>query len=301
MKTNERPLIRFDWAMKRLLRDKANFGVLEGFLTTLLDRPVRIKHILESESNQEDEYSKYNRVDILAESTDGEKMLIEVQNQSEIDYFHRMLFGTSRLISEYVRLGDDYGKISKIYSINIVYFNLGEGTDSVYVGETVFRGLHDGDTLRLPKSWKKRLHADSVTDIFPVYYILRVDEFDRWSRVALDQWLYFLCHGRVGEDADAPGMEALQEKLRLDNLPPAERLAYRKKLDDQISIRSGYRDARYEGYEEGHEEGRQEGRQEGRTEELRNIVNILRTDGLTDEAIAALLHKPYEVIKSISI
>lgn len=27
-------VIRFDWAMKRLLRNKANFCVLEGFLTT---------------------------------------------------------------------------------------------------------------------------------------------------------------------------------------------------------------------------------------------------------------------------
>lgn len=28
--------IRFDWAMKRLLRDKSNYVVLEGFLSTLL-------------------------------------------------------------------------------------------------------------------------------------------------------------------------------------------------------------------------------------------------------------------------
>ena len=28
--------VRFDWAVKRLLRQKANFGVLEGFLTVLL-------------------------------------------------------------------------------------------------------------------------------------------------------------------------------------------------------------------------------------------------------------------------
>ncbi len=28
--------IRFDWAVKRLLRHKANFGVLEGFLTVLI-------------------------------------------------------------------------------------------------------------------------------------------------------------------------------------------------------------------------------------------------------------------------
>ncbi|WP_370685703.1 hypothetical protein [Bacteroides faecalis] len=29
--------VRFDWVMKRLLCNKANFGVLEGFFTTLLN------------------------------------------------------------------------------------------------------------------------------------------------------------------------------------------------------------------------------------------------------------------------
>ena len=57
--------IRFDWAMKRLLRNKANFGVLEGLLTTLLDEKITISQLLESESNQEDEFDKYNRVDSL--------------------------------------------------------------------------------------------------------------------------------------------------------------------------------------------------------------------------------------------
>ena len=48
--------IRFDWAMKRLLRNKANFVVLEGFLTTLLNEKIIIRKLLESESNQEDEF-----------------------------------------------------------------------------------------------------------------------------------------------------------------------------------------------------------------------------------------------------
>lgn len=34
--------IRFDWAMKRLLRNKANYAVLEGLLMTLLNTKVRI-------------------------------------------------------------------------------------------------------------------------------------------------------------------------------------------------------------------------------------------------------------------
>ena len=44
--------IRFDWAVKRMLRDKANFAVLEGLITVLLNEPVHIIEILESESNQ---------------------------------------------------------------------------------------------------------------------------------------------------------------------------------------------------------------------------------------------------------
>lgn len=130
--------IRFDWAMKRLLRDKANFGVLEGFLTTLLNEEIKINKLLESESNQEDEFDKQNRVDLLAENDKGELFLVEVQNNSEYAYFQRMLFGTSKLVTEYINRGKGYGFIRKIYSVNIVYFNLGNGTDVVYHGKTEF-------------------------------------------------------------------------------------------------------------------------------------------------------------------
>ena len=44
--------IRFDWAIKRLLRQKANFGVLEGFLTVFLGEKITIVELLESEGNQ---------------------------------------------------------------------------------------------------------------------------------------------------------------------------------------------------------------------------------------------------------
>lgn len=115
--------------MKRLLRNKANFGVLEGLLTTLLGEKIIIQKLLESESNQEDEYDKYNRVDMLAENSKGELVLIEVQNNNEYAYFQRMLFGTSKLVTEYINRGNNYDKIRKVYSVNIVYFSLGHGTD----------------------------------------------------------------------------------------------------------------------------------------------------------------------------
>lgn len=76
---NKSSLVRFDWAIKRLLRQKSNFVVLEGLLSTLLGENVIIVRILESEGNKEDSEDKFNRVDVLAENSKGELVIIEVQ------------------------------------------------------------------------------------------------------------------------------------------------------------------------------------------------------------------------------
>ncbi|MDR0391296.1 MAG: Rpn family recombination-promoting nuclease/putative transposase, partial [Planctomycetaceae bacterium] len=77
--TGERVLISFDYAIKRLLRNKANYEVLEGFLSELLAHNISVKSIGESESNKEHETDRTNRVDILVEDESGEIMLIELQ------------------------------------------------------------------------------------------------------------------------------------------------------------------------------------------------------------------------------
>ena len=48
MATKNRKLISFDWAIKKILRSKANFAVLEGFLSELLFDDITIKEVLES-------------------------------------------------------------------------------------------------------------------------------------------------------------------------------------------------------------------------------------------------------------
>lgn len=66
-------LVCFDWAVKRLLRNKSNFVVLEGFLSTLLGEDIRIVRMLESEGNKSDQNDKFNRVDMLAEDSQLKK------------------------------------------------------------------------------------------------------------------------------------------------------------------------------------------------------------------------------------
>ena len=260
--------VRFDWAMKRLLRDKANFGVLEGLITTLLGHPIRILKLLESESNQEDEDDKQNRVDVLAEDADGALYLIEVQNETEFAYFQRMLFGTSKLVTEYINRGEGYEKIRKIYSINIVYFNLGNGKDYVYHGKTEFRGIHDNELLNLSPFQQQKFGVDEVSELYPEYWILKVNDFNKWSKTPLEQWVYFLNTGEIPDDADAPGLNEARKKLKLEQMTREELATYYRHLDNVVILRDNIATARGEGFLEGESQGLKVGKAQGRAQGL---------------------------------
>lgn len=223
-------LIRFDWAMKKLLRNKANFDILEGFLTELLTEEVRIKRILESESNKDDADDKHNRVDILVENSKSELIIIEVQNSKEYDYFHRILYGTSKVITEYIDEGEEYAKIKKVISITIAYFDLGQGKDYVYHGTTNFQGIHKGDILNLAERQIEIYDVANVFEIYPEYWIIKVGKFNNIIQDKLDEWIYFLKTGEVQEDFSAKGLSQAKEKLVEINLTEEERLAYKKYL-----------------------------------------------------------------------
>ncbi len=45
-------IVHLDWAIKTILRDKANFGILEGFLSALLEEDVEIIELLENETRK---------------------------------------------------------------------------------------------------------------------------------------------------------------------------------------------------------------------------------------------------------
>ena len=288
--------IRFDWAMKRLLRDKANYVVLEGFLASLLGKRFKIHRFLESEGNQEDEEDKYNRVDILAESEDGELCIIEVQNSRELSYFHRMLYGVSKAITEYIGLGKPYEEVRKVYSINIVYFELGQGKDYVYHGKTEFVGLHQPhDTLKLSVRQNEKFFGNkefdvmkrkAASDLFPEYYVLRVNDFDKVATTPLDEWIEFLKTGNISAKAKAAGLSEARERLRVDALSDKDRQAYYRHMESVRHMKSLFDTSRDEGYEEGMDKGLAKGLAKGRSERAKEIAKQLKAMGLTTEQIA---------------
>lgn len=303
--------IRFDWAMKRLLRNKANFGVLEGLLTTLLGEKITIEKLLESESNQEDEFDKYNRVDMLAENSKGELVLIEVQNNNEYAYFQRMLFGTSKLVTEYINRGDSYDNVRKVYSVNIVYFSLGAGKDFVYHGKTEFRGIHDGDVLELTPFQRQTFKVDTVSELYPEYYILKVNDFNRVAKTPLEEWIYYLNTGDIPSDASAPGLDEAREQLKLNRMTKDELKAYYRHLDNIVILRDNINTERFEGRAEGRAEGLAEGRAEGlaeglvegrmkgqQEERIKNARNLKQL-GISPEIIAQATGLPKEEVEKL--
>jgi hypothetical protein len=89
-----------------------------------------------------------------------------------------MLYGTSKLITQYIQKGKGYTKVKKVYSINIVYFEIGQGSDYVYHGKTEFKGLHTDDILMPSDIQRKEFNIKSISDIYPEYYILRINQFN---------------------------------------------------------------------------------------------------------------------------
>ncbi len=294
-KVTERKLVSFDWAVKRLLRSKANFEVLEGFLSELLFDDIKILEVLESESNKDNENDKYNRVDIKVKNAKGELLIIEIQSNNERDFFHRILYATSKTICEHLDEGDPYSKVVKVISVNILYFDLGEGSDYIYKGKTVFNSFHDKGILKLNQDQQETFQKEYPSDIFPEYYIIKVNNFNNVAKSTLDEWIYLFKNSAIKSDFKAKGIKKagrVLDKLKMSN---EERLAYENYIYHKRAALGDYMTA----IEDGRKEGRKEGRDEERKiqeekikqieskhqQKLLNIAQNLLNNGMSKEQV----------------
>jgi len=283
--------IRFDWAIKRLLRQKANFDVLDGFLTVMLNEEIKIVEILESEGNQESADDKFNRVDIKALNSKGEIILVEIQNTRELHYLERILYGVAKAITEHISIGEGYEKIKKVYSISILYFDIGIGTDYIY------HDTRERDVIvsHLP------------AEIFPEYILVRVNEFDKVALTPLDEWIEYLKDGTIRPDTTAPGLKEAREKLKYYSMSPQERLIYDRHIDaimiqnDVIGTAKleGRIEGKAEGIAEGEAKGKAEGKAEGLAEGMRQVASKMKDTGVDVATIVKCTGLSEEIILSL--
>jgi predicted transposase/invertase (TIGR01784 family) len=284
MSRKVRKLISFDWAIKKILRSKANFEILEGFLSELLFDEIKITEILESESNKDSVDDKFNRLDIKVKNSKFEIILIEIQYNRELDYLQRMLYGSSRVIVEHIKESEAYAKIVKVISINILYFDLGVGDDYIYKGTTSFTGLHNNSVLTLNASQSELYKTERVEKIFPEYYLIRINNFDDIAKDSLDEWIYFLKNEEIKDSFKAKGLNKAKEILDYLKCSDQERREYeyyKESLHYQASM-----------YESTYVVGKIEGKIEGKLETAKamlaeglDIKLIVKMTGLTEEMI----------------
>lgn len=297
-----RKLISFDWALKRLLRSKINFGILEGFLSELINEDIKILEVLESESNKENKIDKSNRVDLKVKNSKNEIIIIEVQYEREWHYYQRILYSTSKVITEHIDSGNAYDNVVKVISVNILYFEIGHGKDYVYHGTTNFIGIHSNDELQLTQRQKETLKKDSICQIFPEYYLLKVNNFDDNAKNTLDEWVYFLKNQEIKNNFKAKGLKEAKKKFDIMLLPDNRRKEYEIYLENRRRLKSQFWTAKMEGKIQGKIEGKMEGKMEGLVEgankEKEKIAfNLL--DILDDATIAKKTNLSVEEVEQL--
>ena len=317
--------IRFDWAIKKLLRDKANYEILEGFIEVFLGKKdCKILEILDSESNKQNEDDKFNRVDIKAKAADGEIFIVEIQLTRYVHYMERVLFGTAKAITEQIKDGEDFGKIKKVYSISIVYYDFGVGKDYLYVGNTNFIGVHYQDEMMISekeelslfekeqdlndgKERKFKYNRHNAGYIMPTYYMIRVNAFNDTIKNAMDEWMEFLKNSEIREHTTAPGLVKAQQVMKFDKMTREEQNAYIRHLDAVANEKEAILTAEIRGKIEGRAEGRAEGEKIGIEKgekigiEKRNkeIATKLKHKGLSVEEISVIMELSIDEVKKM--
>ena len=277
--------IRLDWAAKYVLRDKADFEIFEGLMTVLFGEKVNIVELLESESNREHRNARSNRVDIKATNSKGEIILVEIQLDHQREFLKRILFGVSKAIVEHIDKGQNYTKIKKVYSINILYFNLGVGSDYVYHGVNSFKGINTGDTLVFNEREKKGYRRRKKANIFPEYYILRVNQYEKETAdTPLEEWMLYLKDGYIRPDTTTPGLQKARERLRVLSMPEKERKEYEYYLYNKVYEEDVVETAREDGWFEGYDKGEAD----GRNDTIQKIIKRMKTEGLDEATILRL-------------
>ena len=246
--------IRFDWAAKNILRDKADFTILEGLVSAVLGEKINITELLESESNQKTKDDKFNRVDIKAKDSKGEIILIEVQLSTELYFLQRVLFGVAKTITEHLKLGKNYRKVKKVYSINILYFDFGEGEDYLYHGSNSLIGVNTGDQLKVTADERHGIETVLSEKVFPEYYLLRVEKYDQEEASnAREEWMRYLKWGYIDPETKVPGLKEAYQRLLVLKMTPKERKAYEEHLEAIMYQNDVLGAARRDGWIEGRE------------------------------------------------
>ncbi len=283
-----------DFGFKKIFGQEVNSDLLIDFLNSLL---VGERHILDIEFMNKERHGRSASersliYDIYCKTDSGEYIIVEMQNRKQNRFLDRMLFYTSRSISEQGERGRlwDYD-IKAVYGI--AFMNFTEDT------LTEFRT----DAIIADKSTGRQM-SDKLRLIFLQLPLFKIDDPEKCTS-DFERWIYVLKNmetlERMPYAAKSKVFKKLESITNLSELTPRERLKYdeairimrdnytfeleaKQRLEE--AIKKAQEKALKEGLEKGLEKGLEEGREKGREDGILQTAQNMIEQGLDISLVA---------------
>ena len=290
--------LRNDYLFKRLLGSEENKDILQDFLEVILDIPheeIEGIELLDKELKKDRSVDKTGILDVKVRLKNKTIINIEIQNIWDESFINRTLFYWAKIYVEEFRQGDDYTKLNRCITINIVGkgFNLNNKIHSKYL-------------------LKEEVSNEKLTNLIEMHFLnlKRAKELND-IKDPLIRWLLFIETDSKEERhmlaEHSPVLKLLNEKIDLLSLTPKEKKLYESRMmlkSDIVSISNsqfnkgleeGLEKGIKEGLEKGIKEGLEKGIKEGNINTARRMKKanceisfIMKMTGLTKEEIEKL-------------
>jgi predicted transposase/invertase (TIGR01784 family) len=123
-------------------------------------------------------------------------------------------------------------------------------------------------------------------DVFPRYFLIRINAFRKVVADAMDEWMDFLKNNSIKPDTTAPGLAEAREKLVYARMSKAEQLQYDRRLESLVNEKEAMFESEIRGEERGYKKGEAKGRAEGAKQQAIATARKMKAKGLDIDTIA---------------
>lgn len=216
-------MLKLDVIFKRVFGNDSNKAIIAAFISDLLEIPREsIKAIYINNVELTPEYldMKFSRLDLKLD-VDGRIVNIEMQVNREADFKERTLFYWSKLYSEELKTGEEYGELKQTICINIINFDLFDCEDY----HSRFKVL---ETER----------HEVLTEKFAIHFfeLKKLSKFKKNRR--MEDWLNLINAETEGD------LMAIQQTTQIPEVKDTIVMLRQLSADEQVRMEAHYREKR---------------------------------------------------------
>ena len=274
-----------DVGFKRIFGQEINKDLLIDFLNALLEGERQVKDITFLDKEQLPVFEDDRKLiyDVYCTDENGEQFIVEMQNQSHLNFRSRTVYYLSQAIARQGEKGSRWMyDLKAVYGVFFLNFPM-PGTKAHKLRMDIV--LSDRDT--------HELFSDKMRYIFIELPSFAKEEDECMND--FERWIYVLKNmdtlKRMPFRARKSVFEKLEEVVTLSSLTRAER----EKYDESLKT---YRDRLAE-MAFAQQEGREKGRAEGRAEEKLKNARSMKAAGISPELIAQITGLTPEAIAEL--